>query len=160
MGFLDSIVSTAFRDEQVGRVVVFPSDRRNRGYLVRSESDELKIKSFLKMFYLAYFCIFILGIMLADASSTFFVSLAGIERPAANLLRNFAISFSTCCLIVGVPYFLLWRSYRKALLSFVSQQDEVVAVKRSAMPQRWLLVVFGVAFLCLGLGIALLTRPR
>jgi hypothetical protein len=48
MGFLDSVVGQYFRDEKAGRVVAFPVDRRIRGYVVRSESEELKIRAFLK----------------------------------------------------------------------------------------------------------------
>jgi hypothetical protein len=53
MGLLDAIVSNHFRDDQAGRVVALPVDRRLRGYLVKSESEELKIRAFLKMFYCA-----------------------------------------------------------------------------------------------------------
>jgi hypothetical protein len=49
MGLLDSIVGQCFRDEKAGRVVVFTGDRRNRGYLVKSTDQELKIKAFLKV---------------------------------------------------------------------------------------------------------------
>jgi hypothetical protein len=42
MALLDSIVGACFRDEKAGRVVVFSGDRRTRGYVVRSESEELK----------------------------------------------------------------------------------------------------------------------
>lgn len=45
MGLLDAIVSNHFRDDQAGRVVVLPVDRRIRGYLVKSESEELKIRA-------------------------------------------------------------------------------------------------------------------
>ena len=61
MSLLDSIVGRSFRDEKAGRVVVFTGDRRNRGYVVKSESEELKIRSFLKMFYFAHFSILTLG---------------------------------------------------------------------------------------------------
>jgi hypothetical protein len=70
MGLLDSMVSRAFRDEHTGRVVVFSGDRHGRGYIVRSASDELKIKSFLKMFYIAYFAILWL-VLLCYKLSTF-----------------------------------------------------------------------------------------
>ena len=42
MGLLDSIVSRSFRDEKAGRVVVFAGDRRNRGYVVRSDAEGTK----------------------------------------------------------------------------------------------------------------------
>lgn len=48
MGLLDSIVAKSFRDEKAGRVVVFTGDRRNRGYVVKSESEELEDQIFSK----------------------------------------------------------------------------------------------------------------
>lgn len=66
MALLDSIVGASFRDEKAGRVVVFSGDRRTHGYVVRSASEELKIKSFLKMFYFAHFSILLLGYLLAS----------------------------------------------------------------------------------------------
>jgi len=55
MGLLDSIASKSFRDAKIGRVVVFPGDRRNRAYLVRSESEELKSDLFSRCFNLLIF---------------------------------------------------------------------------------------------------------
>ena len=49
MAFLDLMLDGCFRDDTVGRVVTFSGGRRNRGYLVKSQADELKIRSFLKM---------------------------------------------------------------------------------------------------------------
>jgi hypothetical protein len=46
--------------------------------------------------------------------------------PAAYLLRSEDIFLGIYVLVVGGPYFLLWRSYKKAPLNFVSAQDEVV----------------------------------
>jgi len=66
MALLDSIVGACFRDEKAGRVVIFSGDRRARGYIVRSESEELKIRSFLKMFYFAHFSILFPGYFLAS----------------------------------------------------------------------------------------------
>lgn len=67
MGFFDSLVSRSFRNEKAGRVVVFSGDRSHRGYLVRSAADELKIKSFLKMFLFAQLSIQSLGMFLTIA---------------------------------------------------------------------------------------------
>jgi hypothetical protein len=53
MGVLDAVVGRYFRDDKAGRFVAFPVDRRIRAYVVRSESEELKIKAFLKMYYCA-----------------------------------------------------------------------------------------------------------
>src|SRR6266849_959100 len=111
MRLLDSLADTSFRDETAGRVVVFAGDRRNRGYLVSSAADEQKIRSFL-----------FLGIPLANAWSTFFVH-ALLDGPAAHLPGATGISLGIFSLVVGLPYLILWRSYRKASLSFVSAED-------------------------------------
>jgi hypothetical protein len=162
MGVLDAIVSGAFRDEPAGRVVVFSGDRRNRGYVVRSEAEERKIKSFLKMFYFAHFYILILGMMLADAWSTFVTHLEGMGGPVGHMVRNMSVAAGVYCLVVGLPYALLWRSYKKALPSFGSSQDEVVVSGQSKRQQRWklVLVILALALLLMGAGLAFLVRTK
>jgi hypothetical protein len=140
MALLDSLVNTAFRDDKAGRVVVFSGDRRDRGYVVRSAADELKIKSFLKMFYFAHISILVLGMLVANAWSTFLIHVHAMGRPAEHLLRSEGIYLGIYSLVVGVPYFLLWRSYKKALLTFVSAQDEVLVSGRNAGRQPWMLI--------------------
>jgi len=162
MGLLDSIVDSAFREGPSGRVVVFGGDRRNRGYVVRSPVEELKIKSFLKMFYFAQFSILVLGAMLANACSTFLVHLEAMGRPVEHLTRNMSVAFAVYCAVVGLPYFLLWRSYKKALPSFVSAQDSVeVSGQQASLRQRKLiLVIFGLALLVLAAGLLFLVRAK
>ena len=138
MGLLDSVVGRAFRDEKAGRVVVFSGDRRKRGYLVKSEADELKIRSFLKIFTIAQCSILGLGMLVANAWSTFLIHIDSFGRPAAHLLRVGGIFLGIYSLVVLTPYFFLWRSYKKALLTFVSVQDEVVVSGRSAGRQPWI----------------------
>jgi len=162
MGVLDAVISGAFRDEPAGRVVVFSGDRRNRGFVVRSEVDELKIKSFLKMFYFAHFYILILGMMLANAWSTFVIHLEGMGSPAGHMVRNVSIAVGVYCLVVGLPYVLLWRSYKRALPSFVSSQDEVVVSQQSKRQQQWklVLVILGLALLAMAAGLVFLVRAK
>jgi len=146
MGLLDSIVGRSFRDEEAGRVVVFSGDRRNRGYVVRSDAEELKIRSFLKMFYFAHLSILLLGGLLANAWSMFIVHLQELGRPAAHLLRTEGIYLGISFLIVGLPYFSLWRSYKKAFLNFVSVQDEVLVSGKNRERQSWIVSLWLVAF--------------
>ena len=146
MGLLDSLVGRSFRGEEAGRVVVFSGDRRNRGYVVRSDAEELKIRSFLKMFYFAHLSILLLGGMLANAWSIFIVRLQELGRPAAHLLRTEGIYLGIYVLIVGVPYFSLWRTYKKLLLNFVSVQDEVLVSGKSREKQSWIVSLWLVAF--------------
>jgi len=162
MGFLDSIVSRAFRDEKAGRVVVFSGDRRNRGYIVRSAAEELKIKSFLKMFYSAHLYILVLGMMLANAWSMFFTHLEGIGRPIEHFARNMGIFWGVFCVVVGLPDFFLWRSYKKALPSLVSAQDEVVVSDQSKRQQQWklVLVIMGLALLLTVVALVLLVCAK
>jgi hypothetical protein len=124
MALLSLIVDGYFKSEGVGRrVVIFPRRWRPRSYLVKSAAEELRIRSFLKMFYFAHFSILLLGSFLAYESSMELCYALG--RPAGHLLRTGAISLGIYCLVVGIPYGMLWRSYRKDFLSFISVQDEV-----------------------------------
>jgi len=152
MGFLDAVVGQAFRDEKAGRVVVFTGDRRNRGYVVRSEAEELKIKSFLKMFYFAHFSLLLLGNLLAYAWSIFFVDVHAFGRASEHIVRIFAIFLGTNCLLVWIPDFLLWRSYRRSLPNFVSA-DDAVSVSGGLSAQQKLarraLIVVGITIVML-----------
>jgi hypothetical protein len=144
MGLVDSIVGKSFRDEKAGRVVVFEGDRRNRGYVVKSGAEELKIRSFLKMFYFAHLSILLLGGLLANAWSMFIVGLQ--HRPAAHSLRIGGIYLGISFLVVALPYFSLWRSYKKALLNFVSAEDEVLVSGGSGDRKSWIVSLWLVAF--------------
>ena len=160
MGLLDSIVGKSFRDEKAGRVVVFTGDRRNRGYVVKSESEELKIRSFLKMFYFAHFSILLLGMQVASSWSSFLINIQSFGHPAAHLLRTVGISLGLYSLVVGAPYFLLWRSYKKALLGFVSTQDEVLVLGRSEGRQPWIALAGLTVLVLAALMVFYLTRAQ
>jgi hypothetical protein len=152
MALLDSIVGARFRDEKAGRVVVFSRDRRTRGYVVRSESEELKIRSFLKMFYFAHFSILLLGYFLASEWSRGIYRALG--RPEAHLFRAMCISAGVYFVVVGVPYFLLWRSYKKAFVSFVSLEDEVLVSGRRVGRQQ-IFIFIATGLILLGLAVLL-----
>jgi hypothetical protein len=151
MALLDSIVSANFRSEKVGRVVIFPGDRRHRGYVVKSQAEEQKIRSFLKMFYCAHASILILGFQLASGWSHDLVYALG--RPALHLYRTMGVFAGIYSVVAGLPYFLLWRSYKKAFVSFVSAQDEVLVSGKPARRRAW--VAIGVGLIVLGLGMLL-----
>jgi hypothetical protein len=130
MALLDSIVDANFRIHKTDRVVIYPGGRRDRGYIVKSVEEELKIKSFLKMFYFAHFSILSLGYLLAFGWSKDLIYALG--APSAFLYKAIGIVVGVYFLVVGVPYWLLWRSYKKSFLSFVSVQDEVVLSGKNA----------------------------
>jgi hypothetical protein len=158
MALLDHMLDGCFRNDSVGRVVIFSGGRSNRGYLVKSQADELKIRSFLKMFLAAHLAILLLGMQLAitwghDVAYAF-------ERPAHHLVRTSCIFLGIYSVVVGLPYFFLWRSYRKALFNFVSPQDEVeITVEHSK--QRMLIGIAVAAFgVLLMFGFFLLVRAK
>jgi hypothetical protein len=160
MSILDTVVDANFRTENAGRIVVFSGDRRHRGYLVKSPADELRIKSFLKMFYFAHFSILSLGILLSSVWSTEINHI--LRRPEDHLVRTMSIFVGIYFLVVGLPYLLLWRSFKKAILTLVSAQDEVVVSGRSASQQRLLFVRVGVIALAVLMmfGLFLLVQAR
>src|SRR5882762_7218365 len=118
MGLIDYTVNAQFRDEKAGRVGVFPGDRRGRGYVVKSELEESRIRSFLKMYFFAHISIIVLGNFLALEWSTGLNHELG--RPALHLYRAMGIAAVTYFVVTGVPYWLLWRAYKKAFVSFTS----------------------------------------
>lgn len=159
MGLLDLLVAPCFRDEKAGRVVIFPGDRRNRGYVVRSEAEELKIRAFLKMFFCAHASILLLGGLLASGWSTDLRHV--LDRQAAHVLRTEGIFLGMYLLVVGVPYFLVWRTYKKAFVSFISPQDEVLVSGKRPRQQKVLLAVAMIAFaIAILLGVILLIRTK
>jgi hypothetical protein len=135
MSLLDIVVGKSFGNDKAGRVVVLAGDKGNRGYVVKSDSEERKIRSFLKMFYFAQLSIQLLGLLLTYEWSRDLIYVLG--RPVDHLLRSGAIFLGTYCIVVVAPYVLLWRTYRKSLLSFVSIEDQVVVSEKRAVGQRW-----------------------
>src|SRR5260370_25237207 len=81
------------------------------------------------MFYFAHFSILLLGYSLASEWSRG-IYRAALRRPEAHLFGATCISLGVYFLVAGLPYFLLWRSYKKALVSFVSPEDEVLVSER------------------------------
>ena len=139
MGLLDSLVDANFKGEQARRVVTFPGDRRNRGYVVKSALEEVKIRSFLKMFYCAQLSILFLGFFLASDWARELSYALG--RPFTFLLRTAGITLASYLVVVGIPSWLLWGAYKKAFLSFVSVEDEVVDPGKSALRRPWVVAV-------------------
>jgi len=160
MGLIGFMVSANFRDEKAGRVIVFPGDRRGRGYVVKSEAEESRIRSFLKMFYFAHLSILMLGNFLAMEWSTGLNHELG--RPAAHFYRAMGIGVGIYFVVVGVPYLLLWRSYKKAFVSFTAAQDEVLVSGKSPGQKTQIYVGAGVgAFaILLAIGVFLLVRAK
>jgi hypothetical protein len=152
MGLLDSIVDQCFRDEKGGRVVIFAGGPRDRGYVVQSESEELRIRSFLKMFYFSQLSIVVLGVSLAAAWS-----LGRLTRDLASSEIIFLVIYGVA---VVIPYLLLWRTYKKALLGVVSVQNEVLVPRKNAQRQVWIVTaslggVLLIAIILIGLMIYL-----
>jgi hypothetical protein len=149
MGFIDAIVNRSFRDTQSGRVVVFSGDPRKRGYLVRSVVEEQKIRSFLKMFYFAHLYVLVFGVMFSQSCASWF-AYGSFDRPAQHLLGSVSLAVGIYLLVVGVPYALLWRAYKRALVSFTAPADEVLLTGIEASGRQWLMpAVVGFGFLIL-----------
>jgi hypothetical protein len=136
MALLDLLVDANFRSDQAGRVVIFPEGRGHRGYVVKSAAEELKIRSFLTMFYFAHVSIILLGCLLASAWST---ELSRALGKGSSFLFETGLALGIYSLVVGVPYWLLWRFYKKAFLNFVSTEDQVVVSGTSASRRHWII---------------------
>jgi hypothetical protein len=124
MGLIDVIVNRSFRDGQEGRVVVFDGVGRGRGYRVRTPDEEQRIRAFLRMYVFAELAIQLLGTLLVAAWLSSVFGPSGKPTLERELVRGgfFLAAYS---LVVGLPFFLMWRAYRQAVLSFVSPGDAV-----------------------------------
>jgi hypothetical protein len=100
------------------------------------------------MFYCAHFSILLLGYLLGFEWSRQIYRALG--RPEAHMFRAMCICLGVYLLVAGVPYFLLWRSYKKALVSFVSPEDEVLVSGRRAGRQR-IFILIAAGLIVLGL---------
>jgi hypothetical protein len=161
MSLIDAIVDRSFRVSPSGRVVVFSGDASKQGYLLRSPIEEQKIKSFLKMFYFAHMYTLVFGIMLSQAWATWLTH-ALLERPARHLLGAMSITLAIYGLVVGLPYALLWRAYKRALTSFIVPEDAVSLTGTAAPTGRlWVaLAVVVFALLILAAVFLLVVRTR
>jgi uncharacterized protein YjeT (DUF2065 family) len=78
-----------------------------------------------------------------------------IRQARSAHVQSYMHFFGVFLLVEGLPYFLLWRSYKKAFVSFVSPEDEVsVSGARAAWP-RIFAIAAGAALILLGLGVFL-----
>jgi hypothetical protein len=134
MGPVEAIVARCFRDEPSGRAVVFPGDKRGRGYLIKSAADEQKITAFLRLYFSAHCLILVLGYCLAYESSMQLAYAFG--RPALHLLRSIIVFLAIYAAVAGLPYYLFWRTFKKTRLSFVLPQDEIQVVGRRSMHRQ------------------------
>jgi hypothetical protein len=160
MGFIDFIVNRSFRDEQQGRVVVFSGVTRGRGYLVRSASEEQRIRAFLKMYLFAELAIQTLGTLLVAAWLSSFLGASGRPTLERELTRG-GFFLAAYALVVGLPFFFLWRAYRQAVLSFVSPGDAVALAPRPMdRVQRIALAAIMVLAATMALVIVSLVRAR
>jgi hypothetical protein len=160
MGLIDYAVERSFRNEKAGRVVVLSGVGKGRGYLIRSTSEEQRIRAFLRMYFFAQFSIQMLGTLLVCG---WIGTLGGAtDRPSLEreLVRG-GIFLAAYVLVVGLPFGFLWRSYKKAVVSFVSPQDEVAVARRPLDRTQWLaLAALAVLMAVLAMAILLLVRPR
>jgi hypothetical protein len=155
MGLLDIIADRSFRDDRAGRVVVFGGGLRGRGYLVKSKAEELKIRSFLKMYGFAEMYIQSFGTILAIMWIGTFRHAS--VRPAEQAFRTICIYLGTYALVTGLPLWLLWRSYKRERFRFVSPEDEVLVTSKPLRDQRFfqvagvvaisVLILMGIVFL-------------
>ncbi|HEV3182091.1 MAG TPA: hypothetical protein VGY90_04700 [Steroidobacteraceae bacterium] len=160
MGFTDFIVNRSFRDEQQGRVVVFNGVGRGRGYLVRSASEEHRIRAFLKMYVFAECAIQMLGTLLVAAWLSSFLGASGTPTLERELARG-GLFLAAYALVVGLPFFFLWRAYRQAVLTFVSPGDAVALSHRPMdRTQRMVLAVMTVLAVAMAVVIFGLVRAR
>jgi len=143
MALLGIFVDRHFRNQKDQRVVMFPGARLSgRGYAVKSESQESNLRSFLGLFYCGQLAILVLGSFLATGWASEIYN--GLGEPAEHIVRAMAISMGFYLTMVGIPEFLFFRAFKKAIPSVVSPQDEVTVTGGVAKEQIYLVAALGV----------------
>jgi len=160
MGLIEFVVNRSFRDEKEGRVVVFNGVGRGQGYLVRSADGEQRIRAFLRMYVFAELAIQMLGTMLVAAWLSSLLGATGRPSLERELTRG-GFFLAAYALVVGLPFFFLWRAYRQAVPSFVSPGDAVTVPRRPMdRAQRIALAVIAVLAVAVVVAMAVLVRAR
>ncbi|HVN45793.1 MAG TPA: hypothetical protein VMT66_11230 [Steroidobacteraceae bacterium] len=154
MRFVDLLVNRSFRNDPAGRVVVFDGVGHGRGYRLRSTEDELRIRAFLRMYVFAELAIQLLGTLLVAAWLSSVFGATGRPTLERELLRG-GFFLTAYALVVGLPFFLMWRAYRQAALSFVSPAD-AVAVSWQPMDRTQRIALTVLVLLALAAALALI----
>lgn len=131
MSFLDHALDSRFPADTKGRVVFFPIKRR-LGYVVESKVEERKICSFLKMYQIAYAAILFFGMNASILLGTLQANLwpaDWIQYRRTHLVAG-AFAMAAVILAIQIPFFwipflVLWRTYKEAIISFTSGLAEV-----------------------------------
>jgi hypothetical protein len=130
MNFFDYALDARFPTDAAGRVVFFPIKPR-QGYFIESKAEEKKIRSFLKMYQIAYAAIIFFGMNGAILLTLIQANLwpaDWIQYRRAHIVAgafiNAAILLALEIPLFWIPLLLLWRSYKKGITSFTSGLEE------------------------------------
>jgi hypothetical protein len=146
---MDYAVDTHFRKDRSGRLVFIPFTLKGKCYFVDSESDEEKIRPFVKMFrsavqfisFLMYPSLFVPGLILDNY--------AGMSPREHRLAIAFGIPMFFA-LVLGALVWMLWSSYKGAIPSLTASLSEVGPdakgqLRQVSQPSRRLPLLFAVA---------------
>jgi hypothetical protein len=139
--------------------VVFSGDSRKQGYRLKTAVEEQKVRSFLKLFHFAQLYLLVFGALLSQICASWLIE-ASFDRPARHVLGAIGMFLAVYTLVVGLPYFFLWRTYKHAVASFTDTADAVSLVGASAPRRSWVLIaVCGFALLLLAAVLILTMSP-
>jgi len=154
---MDYHVEAQFRKDPSGRLVFLPTGVRGKAYFVDSQSDEDKIRSFLKM-YRSAFAIVSLLVFPSIYLPGFVLNFC--RMPLRSKLETNAGTTTFFLLLFGALMFLLWSVYKETVPGFTASLSEVGPDRKGQLSeispqprrvQRLALVVLGVSTLLLGL---------
>jgi hypothetical protein len=103
----------------------------------------------------------LISVLLLSQGCASWFAYGSYDRPAHHLLGSVSIFVAIYCLVVGLPYALLWRAYKRALPSFTDPADAVSLTGTNAPGRQWvLLAVAAFALLILAVILVQAVRPR
>lgn len=157
MGFGDNLTNRQFARDESERLVFLPRGRRRAGYIVDG-ADETKIRSLVKVYFVAATLINIIG----TTASVGFAQLLAFDQPSLPLtheIGRFVVVYaiSSALLYVG-PALLLWNVYRRVTESLCASMTSVnpSSLRLACLPsssKRIILIVSLVAFVLVAIAI-------
>ncbi|MEI6135692.1 MAG: hypothetical protein WCP72_12020 [Desulfomonile sp.] len=125
MTYLDALVNQLFKKSESGETLFYPWGIIGKGYVVLSESEQSRIRSALKVYYLAMFpamgvCIYLNWLYAAGCA---ILGLGGYAVWSATVTRRLVASAERLryseSLTQSLPYYSKWVLVVLSLFSFI-----------------------------------------
>ena len=158
MTYLDALVNSLFKKSESGELLFYPWGIIGKGYVVSSASEQSRIRSALKVYYVVMFVAMGISIYFFDwlyAGGCAILGIGGYSVWSATVTRRLVVSKEKLryseSLAQGLPYYSTWVLVLLSLVSFIFVLMGGFVIYTD--PSEWVMgslcvVFFGVATVC------------